>query len=138
MTTIDFMLEALNRLPEEDKKWLEVKRALRPNASERDIKRAYTRRCPEAKNPDLVAWLIFESTQAQIGRINRDIEEYWNNSDLGLFGTAQAASEQDKADFETYKKSAEETLNRLSKILSKNKKGWERWREFTGASIYRK
>ena len=112
--------------------------ALRPNASERDIKRAYTRRCPEAKNPDLVAQQIFESTQAQIGRINRDIEEYWNNSDLGLFGTAQAVSEQDKADFETYKKSAEETLNRLSKILSKNKKGWERWREFTGASIYRK
>ena len=138
MATVELMLEALNRLPEEDKRWLEVKRALRPNASERDIKRAYTRRCPEVKDPDLVAWQAFESAQAQIGRINRDIEEYWNNSDLGLFGAAQAASEQDKADFETYKKSAEETLNELSKILSENKEGWERWREFTGASIYRK
>lgn len=134
--TVGEMLEALNRLPEDEKDWSDVQRALAPGASERVIEKAFKKRCPEAKNPDLVAWQKYEQARCQISSIQKEIEDYWKDSDLGLFGAAQAATAEDKATFEEFKKDSENRIKELYDICKQNEEGYKRWCVITRTSIF--
>lgn len=130
------MLEALERLPEDEKGWSDVQRALAPNASDRTIEKAFKKRCPEAKDPDLMAWQRYNQAQQQIRSIREEVDHYWSDSDLGLFGAAQAATEEEKAAFEEFKKDSESRIKELSEICKQNEEGYKRWCVVTHTSIF--
>lgn len=128
MATREEMLEAINRLPEEEKGWPCVKKALRRNASERDIRTAYKRKCPEAKDPDLLAWQRYERARRSMDYWHSLIDDYWNSEDCV---SALAVTEEDKAEYEKFKDSAEAKLAEFAEVLRENEEGWRRWREFS-------
>ena len=131
--TVEEMQEAINRLPEEEKGWQDVKRALRSNASERDIKKAFDRRCPEAKDPDCVAWQEFEAAQQQITSIRKDVDEYFD-CEGDLFAAANMMLDSKaQAEFEEFKADSEKRIAELAKVCEENKEGWKRWRAVTRA-----
>lgn len=128
MPTREEMLEAINRLPEDEKRWSCVKKALRPNASGRDIRTAYKRKCPEAKDPDFLAWQRHNNARASMEYWYSLIDDYWKSEDCV---SALAITEADKAEFERFKASAESKIAELAEVLEENKEGWMRWEKLT-------
>lgn len=129
--TTEEMLEALNRLPEEEKGWSDVQRALSPNAPERAIKKAFDKRCPEAKIPELVAWQKYNQAQERIHSIHYQIAHYWDDPDLGTFGAAQACTEAEKQEYEQFKKNCEKEIEKLVAICDQNEEGFKAWKTLT-------
>ena len=128
MPTRAEMLEAINRLPDDEKRWSCVKKALRPNASDRDIRTAYKRKCPEAKDPDLLAWQRYNNARISMEYWHSLIDDYWKGENCV---SALAVTEADKADFENFKSTAETKISELAKVLEENKEGWMRWEKLT-------
>lgn len=128
MPTREEMLEAINRLPEDEKRWPCVKKALRPNSSDRDIRTAYKRKCPEAKDPDLLAWQRYNNARTSMEDWYSHIDDYWKGEDCV---SALAVTEADKADFENFKAFAESKIAELVKVLKENEEGWMRWEKLT-------
>lgn len=128
METRAEMLEAINRLPEDEKRWPYVKKALRPNASDRDIRTAYKKKCPEAKDPDLLAWQRYNNARSSMEYWHSLINDYWKSEDCV---SALAITEADKADFENFKSTAETKIAELAKVLKENEEGWRSWEKLT-------
>ena len=113
MPTRTEMLEAINRLPEDEKGWPCVRKALRPNASDRDIKTAYKRKCPEAKDPDLLAWQRYNDARTSLGDWYGLIDDYWKSEDCV---SALAITEADKAELKDSKHSPKPKLQNLRRF----------------------
>lgn len=133
--TKEEMLAALNRLPENEKGFSDVRKALANSASERTIHAAYSRRCPEAKDPDLRAWQAYTPAENKIRDLSYKFSNYWESGDIFTrIGTAMGATDADLAEYEEYKAYVHTEIARLNAICKANQEGYERWRVVTGAS----
>ena len=91
------MLQAINSLPEENKGWSDVKRALRPEASDREIERCYRKRCEVI--PELVAWQLVRGNYERISAMNKQVDDVLNVGDLTeLLGVDLEALKQEQED----------------------------------------
>ena len=133
--TKEEMLAALNRLPEDEKRWADVRKALANGASERTIHSVYERRCPEAKDPDLRAWQAYTSAENKIRDLSYKLSNYWEGGDVFTrIGTAMGATDADLAEYEEYKAYVQAEIGRLNTICAENQEGYERWRVVTGSN----
>lgn len=133
--TKEEMLATLNRLPENEKGFSDVRKALANSASERTIHAAYERRCPEAKDPDLRAWQAYTSAENKIRDLSYKLSNYWEGGDVfARIGTAMGATDADKAEYEKYKAYVYAEITRLNAICKENQEGYERWHVVTGSN----
>lgn len=133
--TKEEMLAALNRLSDDQKGFSDVRKALANGASERTIHAAYSRRCPEAKDPDLRAWQAYTSAENKIRDLSYKLSNYWEGGDIfARIGMAMGATDADLAEYEEYKAYVHAEIARLNAICKANQEGYERWRVVTGAS----
>lgn len=96
MTRLE-MLQAINSLPEDKKGWSDVKRALRPEASDREIERCYRKRCEVI--PELAAWQLVRRNYERISAMNKQVDDVMNVGDLTeLLGVDLEALKQEQED----------------------------------------
>lgn len=127
--TREEMLKAIENLPEEEKGWSDVKRALRTEASDRDIERCYRKRCEVI--PELVAWQKVQVASEQLNHFQEMINNFFE-VDGDPMMTMALASGSKMQDFENFKKSIEPKMDELRKTISDNKEMANEWEKITG------
>ena len=127
--TREEMLKAIKNLPEEEKGWSDVKRALKPEASDRDIERCYRKRCEVI--PELVAWQRVQKAKAQLCAFEYQINNFFEigSDPMMTMGLASGISTDD---LEEFKKAVNPKMEELRKIISDNNEMSEEWEKITG------
>ena len=127
--TREEMLKAIENLPEEEKGWSDVKRALRTEASDRDIEICYRKRCEVI--PELVAWQKVQVASEQLNHFQEMINNFFE-VECDPMMTMALASGSKMQDFENFKKSIEPKMDELRKTISDNKEMANEWEKITG------
>lgn len=123
------MLNTIKNLPEEEKGWSDVRRALRPEASDRDIERCYKKRCEVI--PELVAWQKVQRAKAQLCAFEYQINNFFEVGSDSMM-TMGLASGMNINDLEEFKKAVQPKMEELRKIISDNAEMSEEWERITG------
>lgn len=127
--TREEMRLAIENLPEEEKGWSDVRRALRPEASDRDIERCYKKRCEVI--PELVAWQNVQRAKAQLCAFEYQINNFFEIGGDSMM-TMGLASGMNINDLHEFKEAVQPKMDELRKIISDNKEMSEEWERITG------